>query len=167
MTRKSTALYALVIPSAVVLLDQGTKRLADLFIPHYDRVQVLPFLNLVYVRNEGAAFGLFKGLGNWFFISVSIVAVAAILFMIIKGKEHRFSFALVLGGAVGNMIDRLALGYVRDFVDMHAWGFHWPAFNVADSCLTVGLLSIIIGTFIDMRRDRQNISKGDVKSGST
>lgn len=155
MNRRATVLYALVVPALLTVADQGTKRLAVSLIPRFDKVEILPWLNLVNVRNEGAAFGLFSGLGNWFFIAVSFVAIAALLYMIIRGDEgggHRLGFAIILGGAVGNLTDRLVLGYVVDFVDVHAAGFHWPAFNVADLCLSAGLFVIIVGSLLDMKR---------------
>ncbi len=143
MKRKHLFL-SIFIPALV--LDQITKYLASSYINPFDPVEVLPFFSLVNVSNTGAAFGLFTSMGNAFFILVHIAAIALISFLIAREKDDLVGFTLVLSGAVGNLIDRLALGYVRDFVDLHAGSFHWPAFNVADSALTVGIALILIGS---------------------
>ncbi len=131
----------------IVALDQATKYLADTLIEPAAPVRVLPFFELVNVRNRGAAFGMFNSLGNWFFIPVSLVAVALILYLIVKGREGRLSLTLILSGAVGNLIDRVVLGSVRDFLYFSIGSFHWPAFNVADSALTVGLCLLLLSSF--------------------
>jgi signal peptidase II len=86
---------------------------------------------------------MFKYLGNTFFILISIAAIIFIFWIIITGKENYKLFSLLAGGATGNLIDRLSLGYVVDFVDITVSGFHWPAFNVADSSLTIGIFLMI------------------------
>jgi signal peptidase II len=143
---KRPPLWALVTAAAVILLDQATKYAAASAISPVEPMELLPFLNLVNVRNTGAAFGLFAGLGNLFFIAVSFAAVAFIGYLALAGTEGRFALSLIFGGAVGNLIDRLALGYVRDFVDVHVGTYHWPAFNVADSALTVGIILLLLGS---------------------
>lgn len=139
-----SAILLVLVP--VVLLDQLTKYLADKMIDPVVPVRVLPFLELVNVRNRGAAFGMFDSLGNWFFIPVSIVAIALVLYLIIRGRESLTSLSLILGGAVGNLVDRVALGSVRDFLYFSVGWFHWPAFNVADSALTVGLCLLLLSS---------------------
>lgn len=134
----------------VVLLDQITKFLARSLIGTFDTIKILPFLHLVSVRNEGAAFGLFKGFGNIPFIAISLIAIIVIIVLLVRGKEDRFGLALILGGAMGNMIDRITLGSVTDFVDVFAGRFHWPAFNVADSALTIGLVVLVVSSFIHL-----------------
>ncbi|MGD8351804.1 MAG: signal peptidase II, partial [Nitrospirota bacterium] len=129
----------------VVVLDQLSKYLAAGRIDPFAPLEVLPFLNLVNIRNVGAAFGLFTSMGNAFFIAVSLVAIALIGFLIARERDGTAGLSLVLAGAVGNLIDRLAFGYVRDFVDLHAGSHHWPAFNVADSALTVGIALLLAG----------------------
>ncbi len=128
----------------MVLVDQFSKYLtADRIGPH-ESVRLLPFLNLVNVKNAGAAFGLFGGLGNGIFIAVSFMAIGFITALLIKGSKPVLGLSLILSGAAGNLIDRLLYGYVRDFIDVF-WGrYHWPAFNVADSCLTVGVALFLI-----------------------
>lgn len=135
----------------VVLLDQITKFLARSLIGPFETIKVLPFLHLVSVRNEGAAFGLFKGFGNIPFIVISLIAVIVVIVLLVRGKEDRFGLSLILGGAIGNMIDRITMGSVTDFVDVFAGRFHWPAFNVADSALTVGLVVMVVSSFIQLK----------------
>ncbi|HXX53765.1 MAG TPA: signal peptidase II, partial [Thermodesulfovibrionales bacterium] len=140
----------------VVLLDQVRKFLARSFIGPFDTIRVFPFLHLVSVRNEGVAFGLFKGFGNIPFIAISLIAIIVVIVLLIRGRETRFGLALILGGAIGNMIDRITMGSVTDFVDVFAGRFHWPAFNVADSALTVGLVVMIAGSFIHPKQQESN-----------
>jgi signal peptidase II len=136
----------------VVLLDQITKYLARSFIGPFETIKVLPFLHLVSVRNEGAAFGMFKGFGNTPFIVISFIAVIVVIVLLVKDKENRLGLSLIMGGAIGNMIDRITLGSVTDFVDVFAGRFHWPAFNVADSALTVGLVLIVASSLIQIKQ---------------
>lgn len=144
--KRNTVFFATL--SLVVALDQLTKYMASKLIAPFEPIEVLPVLNLVNVRNVGAAFGLFTSLGNVFFVAVSIAAVALIVFIIVRERDGLVGLTLILAGAVGNLIDRLFLGYVRDFMDFHAGSYHWPAFNVADSALTVGIALLIVGSFI-------------------
>lgn len=137
---KKRITLSLVIALTVVVLDQITKYLARTHIGAYENIELLPVLNLVNVQNRGAAFGMFSSLGNMFFISVSIAALIFMSWVIIKDKEDHRIFALLAGGAAGNLIDRLYLGYVVDFVDVFIAGYHWPAFNVADSALSIGMV---------------------------
>ncbi|HYA32158.1 MAG TPA: signal peptidase II [Thermodesulfovibrionales bacterium] len=138
----------------IVLADQLTKFLARVYIGTFDTVKVLPFLQLVSVRNEGAAFGMFRGLGNPAFIVVSLVAIAVVFFLLLTSKEDGWGLALILGGAAGNLIDRIVFKKVTDFIDLFAGRFHWPAFNVADSALTVGLVILLVSTLVHHRRER-------------
>ena len=139
----------------VVLLDQITKFLARSLIGPFETIKVFPFLHLVSVRNEGAAFGLFKGFGNIPFILISLIAVIVVIVLLIRGKEDRFGLALILGGAIGNMIDRITMGSVTDFVDVFAGRFHWPAFNVADSALTIGLVVMVVSSFVQLKQQEK------------
>lgn len=128
------------IALTVIVLDQITKYLVRTHIGAYESIELLPMLNLVNVQNRGAAFGMFRSFGNMFFISISVAALIFMSWVIIKDKEDHRIFALLAGGAAGNLIDRLTLGYVVDFVDVAAAGHHWPAFNVADSALSIGMV---------------------------
>jgi len=136
----------------VVLLDQITKHLARVSLTPFDTVEVLPFLQFVSVRNEGAAFGLFKGLGNTTFIIVSVAAIILLSYLLTRSREDWISLALILGGAVGNLIDRIMFGRVTDFVDVFIGRFHWPAFNIADSALTIGLALLLASSILHTRK---------------
>lgn len=148
------------VPSVVgimLALDLVSKFIADEVVDPYEPIEVLPFFNLVNLENKGAAFGMFAGLGNGFFITVSVCAILFIVHLLINTKECPFCLALILSGALGNLYDRLAYGEVRDFLDFHIAGKHWPAFNVADSALTVGLALLFVDAFIQLRRhEREN-----------
>ena len=140
-----------------MVLDYVTKRIILDKLALYDSISVLPFLNIVYVENKGAAFGMFANLGNTFFIVISVIALLTILFYmtkIPKGLEL-FAISLIFGGAVGNLLDRILLGKVIDFIDVFVGTWHWPAFNVADSALTVGITLFIIATLKHPRREDQ------------
>jgi signal peptidase II len=140
--------YSLLFISFIVMLDQATKYLARTYINPVEPIELLPVLNLVNVRNQGAAFGMFRSLGNNFFIVISVAAILFMLWVIVYAKEDYRVFSLLVGGAIGNLIDRLTLGYVVDFLDVSVSGLHWPAFNVADSALTIGIGFMMIIIFI-------------------
>jgi signal peptidase II len=142
------------VSTLVMVLDFVTKRIIVAKLAPYESIRALPFLNIVYVENKGAAFGMFANLGNNFFMAISVIALVAILFYmskIPKGLEL-FAISLIFGGAVGNLIDRIMLGKVIDFIDVYVGTWHWPAFNVADSALTVGIILFIISTLMQTRR---------------
>jgi len=145
MKKRPTVILVLAL---VVALDQFTKHLASTRIDPMQPIDILPVFSLVNLRNVGAAFGLFSSIGNTVFIAVTVLAIALIVFIIVKEKEGFIPFSLILAGAVGNLTDRLSLGYVRDFLDFHIGTHHWPAFNVADSSLTIGMILLIIGAFM-------------------
>ncbi|MGD1076311.1 MAG: signal peptidase II [Thermodesulfovibrionales bacterium] len=137
---------------AVIIIDQLTKYVVRTSLQPFETIRVLPFLQLVSVRNEGAAFGLFKGMGNTAFILISIAAIILIAYLMARGKEDRFGLSLILGGAVGNLLDRIVFGKVTDFIDVFAGSLHWPAFNVADSSLTVGLIVIVLTSLFHSKK---------------
>jgi signal peptidase II len=130
----------------VFLCDQVTKYIITNNLGLYQVIKVLPSFNLVYYRNIGSAFGMFKSMGNPFFILVSAAAIAAVSLMIVKDGGNRPGLSLILGGAAGNLTDRVVHGYVIDFLEVYAGYFYWPAFNVADSALTIGILLLMIKT---------------------
>src|SRR5512135_1730895 len=117
----------------VFVLDQATKYIITNNLKLYQVIKALPSFNIVYYRNIGSAFGMFKSLGNPFFILVSTAAMVAVCIMIVKDGDNRIGLSLILGGAAGNLADRLLHGYVIDFLEVYAGNFYWPAFNVADS----------------------------------
>lgn len=139
------ALYV-VISAAVILLDQATKHLIRNLIDSFRVIEVLPFLQIVNIRNKGAAFGMFTGFGNIVFIIIAALSIIFVIYLLAKGKEDRLGLSLVLGGAAGNLIDRILYGSVTDFIDIFIGRFHWPAFNVADSALTIGILLVFLKT---------------------
>lgn len=144
---RSRIVFFVLIVFAIVTLDQATKYLARIHIGSFDVIEIFPVLNLVNVRNEGAAFGMFRSLGNSFFIAVSVIAIIIITWVAVTGREDYRIFSLLAGGALGNLIDRIFLGYVVDFIDVTVTGYHWPAFNVADSSLSIGVFLMFCSLF--------------------
>ncbi|MFH0960164.1 MAG: signal peptidase II [Pseudomonadota bacterium] len=147
--RKKTVLtFFLIVSAIVVVADQVTKFLVSEFIPLNTSETVVPgFLNLVHVRNSGAAFGVFSDKGNLIsraiLSAISFFALLGIFWIVISQHLDRnavIGFALFFGGAAGNFLDRIIVGEVTDFVDIQVLGLHWPAFNVADSALTIGAI---------------------------
>lgn len=138
-----------IITIFVVLLDYLTKRLVLTYIGQFEAIPILPFLRLVHVENKGAAFGLFSNISNTTFIILSLIAMILIVFYLfhVKRWSEVISISFILGGAIGNLIDRLTIGKVVDFIDFFIGKWHWPAFNVADSALTIGLILFIISNF--------------------
>ena len=133
---------------AVLLLDQATKHLALAQLTLHEPVSLTPFLNFTLVYNKGAAFGFLSSASGWqnaFFIVVALIACGVILYLLRQTRDRLLAVALmlVLGGAIGNLIDRLIYGYVIDFVDVYYQSWHWPVFNVADSAITVGAILIV------------------------
>jgi signal peptidase II len=141
---KKRILLSLLIAATTVLLDQITKYLARTYIQPFETITLLPVLDLVNVRNQGAAFGMFSSFGNAFFVTISIAAIIFMAWVIVKDKEDYRIFGLLAGGAAGNLIDRITLGYVVDFIYFGAGGYHWPAFNIADSALSIGMIFMAV-----------------------
>jgi signal peptidase II len=139
-----------VISLAVAISDYITKKIIESKIALYESIHVLPFLNIVHVQNKGAAFSIMSGLGNKYFIAISIVAIIAIILYLSRlprGVEL-YALSMILGGAVGNLTDRIRIGKVTDFIDVYVGGWHWPAFNVADSALTVGIILFLMANIM-------------------
>lgn len=158
--RRSGMLGAgLAIAGAVVVLDQLTKIWADAALTPYQPVAVMPLLNLTLSYNPGAAFSFLSDQGGWQRWLFSGLAVAVSVYIVFWLRRlppgHRWEgtgLALVLGGAVGNLLDRLTRGVVVDFIDVHYAGWHWPAFNVADSAITVGVVILLAVTLLGPRQ---------------
>jgi signal peptidase II len=142
------------LAAAVILLDQVTKWAVLENFVYGERREITGFFNLVLVYNKGAAFSMFASADGWqtpLLILFAVVAAAIVSYLIVRNREKRvlcLGLALILGGALGNLIDRLRFGHVVDFLDFHAMGWHWPAFNVADSGITVGALLLILDGFV-------------------
>jgi signal peptidase II len=138
---------------AIVLADQISKWIVLGRLGPLDRLEITPFFNLVLAFNKGAAFSFLAGAGGWqtpLLVAFALTAAVVVSFLLLRSPGRRLfcaGLALILGGAVGNVIDRLRFGHVVDFLDLHAGGWHWPAFNVADSAITVGAALLILDGF--------------------
>ena len=139
----------LALAGVIFVLDQLTKYAGTASLRLGERIEVTPFFNLVLVHNPGAAFSFLSdasGWQRWFFVVLALAASAWIVFLLHRHPAQKlfcFALTLVLAGAIGNVIDRLLFGAVIDFLDFHALGWHWPAFNVADSAITCGALLLV------------------------
>ncbi|HEU0305934.1 MAG TPA: signal peptidase II [Lysobacter sp.] len=139
----------LALAALIVVADQAAKYAAIQYFAANQAVAVTPFLNLVLVYNPGAAFSFLSDAAGWqrgLFIAIALIASAWIIYLLRRYAHQRLfalALALVLAGAVGNVIDRIYIGAVVDFIDVHAYGWHWPAFNVADSAITCGAVLLV------------------------
>ncbi|MCM2342140.1 signal peptidase II [Rhodoferax sp.] len=144
----------------LLIADQFTKVLVLGYYQLGDSTQVTSFFNIVRVHNSGAAFSFLAGAGGWQRWFFTAIGIGAALLMVWLLKKHAgqtlfaFAIASILGGAVGNVIDRVLYGYVVDFLDFHWRGWHFPAFNVADSAITVGAACLILDELLRVRRGR-------------
>ena len=163
MARKSGSggmLQWLGLAFVILLVDQFTKVLIVGFYQLGDSTLVTSFFNVVRVHNSGAAFSFLAGSSGWqrwFFTAVGVVAAGLIVWLLKSHSGQKlFSFALacILGGAIGNVIDRLLYGHVVDFLDFHWRSWHFPAFNVADSAITIGAACLILDELLRVRRAR-------------
>ncbi|HUN67764.1 MAG TPA: signal peptidase II [Burkholderiales bacterium] len=141
------------LAALVIVLDYASKiAMLGAFAPGESRA-LAPFFNLVLVFNKGAAFSFLASAEGWqtaLFAAIAVLASCIIGFLILKNPGKKIfcaGLALILGGALGNLYDRIAYGHVVDFLDFHAAGWHWPAFNVADSAITVGAAILIVESF--------------------
>ncbi|MBK1699191.1 signal peptidase II [Rhodovibrio salinarum] len=152
--------FGLVMAAVVLVADQVSKLwILDLMQPPR-RIEVTGFFNLVLVWNPGVSFGLL-GAGNpwqpWLLSAFATIVAGGLLYWLHTGRHGRWTalaIGLIVGGAIGNVIDRLRFGAVVDFLDVHAAGWHWPAFNVADSAIVVGVGVLLLDAFL--RRDRES-----------
>jgi signal peptidase II len=155
---------------AVVVLDQWTKWLVEVHLPWHLAQPIIPgFLNLTHVRNTGVAFGLFAADGvsaSWMLTALGLLALGAvgIYFGVASPRDRALlvALALVVGGAVGNLIDRVASGAVTDFIDVYVGAHHWPSFNVADSAISIGIALMAI----DSLRSRKASSAASEPQGA-
>lgn len=144
----------LLVAVAVIILDQITKYAIVQSFSYGEVLYIAPFFDLVHAHNTGAAFSMFAESSGWqrfFFIGIALVAAAVILYLLYRSKGNwlfDLSLSLILGGALGNVIDRVRLGYVIDFLQVHYTTHYWPAFNVADSAISVGAVLIVWESFL-------------------
>ncbi len=144
----------------LALLDQLTKVLILGAFEHGHTTAVTSYFNLVRVHNSGAAFSFLAGASGWqrwFFTAIGVAATVFIVYLLRAHPGQKlfcFALACILGGAVGNVIDRLLHGYVVDFLDFHWGGWHFPAFNLADSAITLGAICMIVDELLRVRRSK-------------
>lgn len=145
--------YSLTLATLVLLLDRLSKSWIESILIFDDAIEVTVFFNLVLTYNAGAAFSFLSdasGWQRWFLSAIALLASILIVYLLYKhASNSRFCIALslILGGAVGNLLDRIMLGHVVDFLDFHIGGYHWPAFNIADSAIFLGALLLIVDSF--------------------
>jgi signal peptidase II len=143
----------LLISAIVLVLDVYTKHLIQQAFQYGEHLEVSDFFDLVRYHNEGAAFSFLATEGGWqrfFFSAIAFIASVVMIHLLRKNSEQRlfcFAIALVLGGAIGNLYDRLTLGYVVDFLFFHIGQYYWPAFNLADSAITGGVALLLLDGF--------------------
>jgi signal peptidase II len=153
----SKAGFWFALTALIVAADQLAKYAAVQNLGLNKAVAVTPFFNLILVYNSGAAFSFLSDAAGWqrgLFIAIALIASAWIVFLLRKYPHQRLfalALSLVLAGAVGNVIDRILIGAVIDFLDFHALGYHWPAFNVADSAITCGAALLIWDALVSRR----------------
>ncbi|MCX7962409.1 MAG: signal peptidase II [Burkholderiales bacterium] len=154
--RRAATWFALA--ALVVALDRASKLAVLAALEPGESVAVTGFFNLVLVFNKGAAFSLLAGAPGWqngLFAAIAAVVAAVISVLLVRHAEQRLfsaALALILGGALGNLWDRLAYGHVVDFLDFHAAGWHWPAFNAADSAITAGAGALVVDGLLPRAR---------------
>ncbi|HTG80768.1 MAG TPA: signal peptidase II [Geobacteraceae bacterium] len=160
---KTNYLILAVVTAVVLVIDQATKLFIDRTMDIQSSITVVEnFFNITYLRNKGAAFG-FLAHSSYrlpFFILISLIAIAVIIMVFAKLRPDQrftaFSLSLIFSGALGNLIDRLRLGEVIDFLDAHWFAHHWPAFNVADSAICVGVFLLAVDMFLEEKRHPRN-----------
>ena len=150
----------LILSAVIIIADQVTKYLVAQQFSLFDSVAVMPHLNLTLLHNTGAAFSFLADAGGWqrwfFIILGSVVSIGIMVWLRKLPSNHGFALplglSLILGGAVGNIIDRAWHGYVIDFIDFYYGSWHWPAFNVADIAITLGAFFFIVDSVQDLHR---------------
>lgn len=140
------------LAAAALVADLATKELVRSRLVEGESLPLAPFFNLVSARNSGAAFSFLADAGGWqrwFFVVLAFVVSAVLAWLLSTGRDRveAFAYAMILGGAVGNAIDRFVFGSVTDFLDFHMSGWHWPAFNVADIAICVGAACLVASSF--------------------
>ena len=142
----------------IIVLDQFTKKLIEDSLLVYETIPVLPFFNLTLAYNKGAAFSFLSDQGGWqrWLFSILAIGVSTVLIIwlrMLTVKERLLAIALsfIIGGAIGNLIDRLLFGHVIDFLDFYYKNWHWPAFNVADSAIFIGVVLFLLDTVVNKR----------------
>lgn len=168
---RETGLRFLWISAVAFILDQWSKYAVIDSMSLYQSIQVMPFFNLTYVHNYGAAFSFLDSAGGWqrwFFTAIAVVVSIVILWWLKQSPRSQkmlpVAFSFILGGALGNVYDRIVHGYVIDFLDFYVNNYHWPAFNIADSAIFIGAALLIIDMF--KNGDKDEASDSDAASAS-
>ena len=145
----------------VIVLDQVSKQLAEHYLVFHNPVHIIPFFNLTLSYNTGAAFSFLSEAGGWqrwFFIGLALLVSVVILFWLYKlttqDKWVAIALSLVLGGAIGNVIDRVLFGHVIDFLHVYYQQWSWPIFNIADSAISIGVAILLIDSLRDSRKKK-------------
>lgn len=154
--------YSLSIAAIILALDLATKYWIESVLTYGQQVPVTGFFNLVLTYNPGAAFSFLSeasGWQRWFLSAIAAIAAIIIIYLLQKYKTEKLfclSLSFILGGAIGNLWNRLTLGHVIDFLDFYVGNYHWPAFNIADSAIFIGAALLIIESF----GKKENIKEG-------
>ena len=150
--------YWLWLAAIIIVADQITKQLVIRGIAHFESIEVLPVLNLVHLQNRGAAFSMMSDMPPLFFVLLGVAVSIGILVWLRRNPYGQrllaSGLALILGGALGNVIDRVRLGHVTDFIDFHIADWHFAAFNIADTGITIGAGLLILDMLVEWRRER-------------
>lgn len=147
----------LLLSAVLVVLDQAAKQYFSGVLELGSRHVMTSFFNLVHTRNYGAAFSFLADAGGWqryFFLSLAALVVVFLIVLIVRGVTTRletFAYALIISGALANALDRVRLGYVVDFLDFHWKEWHWPAFNLADICISTGAVCLVVVSLFSTR----------------
>ena len=138
----------------IIVLDQLTKVVMSNWLELYQTVAVMPYFNFTLAHNSGAAFSFLAGAGGWqrwFFIVLALVVSAVLVVWLSRlkaaAKMEAIAISLIIGGAIGNVLDRFLHGYVIDFIDVYIGSYHWPAFNIADAAICIGAILLILDSF--------------------
>jgi len=142
------------LSALIIVLDQLTKVVMSNWLDLYQTVAVMPYFNFTLAHNSGAAFSFLAGAGGWqrwFFIVLAVTVSTALVIWLsrLKAQEkvEAVAITLIIGGAIGNVLDRFLYGYVIDFIDVYVGSYHWPAFNIADAAICIGAVLLILDSF--------------------
>ncbi|MFP3019367.1 MAG: signal peptidase II [Arsenophonus sp.] len=160
----STGLRWLWLTIIVLILDLSSKQFIIDNFQLYESIPIIPYLNLTYLKNYGAAFSFLddkKDWHCWFFVFIAILICVVLIIMMyhqsINKKISNIAYGIIIGGALGNLHDRLIHGFVVDFIDFYVSYWHWPTFNIADMAICIGAILIILDNFINVEK-KENIS---------
>jgi len=151
--------FSLILAAIILVLDLLSKRWVEFNLSYGQQIVITDFFNLVLAYNAGAAFSFLSdasGWQRWFLSTIAVLVAILIVYLLYKHTSNRlfcFALSLILGGALGNLWDRITLGHVVDFMDFHVVGYHWPAFNLADSAIFCGACLLILDSIRNGRND--------------